>query len=125
MPLAQAVAAEDVDVPAVQSINLNRRELAEQERITRATILFFSMAEGTTERVAVPEAGNWYVVQLDNIETPELALDSEDVANTAAQLSQVIGDEYLQQFINGAERSVAIERNDAGIDAVRTGLISR
>ncbi|VVT16599.1 peptidylprolyl isomerase [Erythrobacter sp. EC-HK427] len=125
MSLAQAVAAEEVDVPAVQSINLNRRELAEQERITRATILFFSMAEGTTERVAVPEAGNWYVVQLDNIETPELALDSEDVANTAAQLSQVIGDEYLQQFINGAERSVAIERNDAGIDAVRTGLISR
>lgn len=125
MTMAEAVAEEDVDLPAPRDLNLNRRELAEQERITRATILFFSMAEGTTERVSVPEAGNWFVVTLDNIETPELALDSEDVAQTAAQLSQVIGDEYIVQFINGAESSVSVERNDAGIDAVRNGLISR
>lgn len=122
MSMAEAVAAEEVDLPATQSLNLNRRELSQQERITRATILFFSMAEGTTKRVAVPEAGNWYVVTLDEIITEELALDSEDVAQTAASLSQVMGEEYIVQFITGAERVVTVERNEDGIEAVRNQL---
>lgn len=125
MSMAEAVAAEDVDLPAPQTLDLNRREMAEQGRITRWMILFFSMAEGTTKRVEVPEAANWVVLSLDNIETPTLALDGEEVATASSDLSRFLGDEYIVQFINGAERAVGIERNDAGIDSVRASLTNR
>ncbi|WP_340587628.1 peptidylprolyl isomerase [Erythrobacter alti] len=120
--LAEAVAAEEVELPSPQNLRINRRELAQQGQITRATILFFSMAEGTVERVAVPEASQWYVVSLEDIETAELDEDSQDFVNTAAQLSEALGQEYVEQFVTAAEAAVEIERNEAGIEAVRALL---
>ena len=122
MSFADALAEEDVDLPAPRELNLNRRELAEQGDVTRATILFFSMAEGTAKRVAVPDASRWFVVELDEIDTPDLAIDSEEVANLSQQLSQVLGDEYVAQFVRGAESTLEVDRNDDGIDAVRRQL---
>ena len=122
MSFADALAEEDVDLPSPRELNLNRRELAEQGDVTRATILFFSMAEDTAKRVAVPDASRWFVVELDEIDTPDLAIDSEEVANLSQQLSQVLGDEYVAQFVRGAESTLEVDRNDDGIDAVRRQL---
>ncbi|AKQ42230.1 peptidyl-prolyl isomerase [Aurantiacibacter atlanticus] len=120
--LADAVREEEVSLPAAQPLRLNRQQLAEQGQINRATILFFSMAEGTAKRVAAQENGSWFVVQLDNIETGELAADSPQVQGTAAQLSSALGDEYVAQFVAAAQSSLEIERNETGIDAVRAQL---
>ena len=120
--LAEAVRQEEAALPSPQSLRLNRRELAEQGRVTRANILFFSMAEGTAKRVATPEASIWYVVQLDEIQTPDLAEDDPLVAQTAQQLTASVGEEYVQQFVAAAQGELDIERNEAAIDAVRTSL---
>lgn len=122
MSLADAVREEDVALPAPQSLTLNRRQLEQQQQITRATILFFSMAEGTVERVAVQETSRWFVVEVEEIETAELAADDPEVLNVARQLSGTLGEEYVQQFVAAAQASLDVERNETGIDAVRAQL---
>ena len=120
--LAEAVREEEADLPPTQDLRINRRELAQLGQINRATILFFSMAEGTVERVALQEGNQWFVVKLDEIETAQLDEESEDLAATIAQLSDALGQEYVEQFVAAAEAAIEVERNDAGIDAVRTQL---
>ncbi len=122
---AEAVAEEGVPLVRPQTLTLNRQELAESGQVNRATILFFSMAEGTTERVSVQEIDSWFVVKLDEIQTPELAETEEGRAiidGTAQRLSIALGEEYVEQFVAAAERSLEVERNDAGINAVRDQL---
>ena len=120
--LAEAVAAEEVALPAPEPLRLNRRQLAEEGNLSRATLLFFTMAEGTAKIVNLPEASTWFVLQLDEIETAELAQDDPVVANTPRQLAEAAGEEYLQQFLAAAESSMEIELNSVGIEAVRASL---
>ncbi|WP_271077767.1 peptidylprolyl isomerase [Aurantiacibacter sp. MUD61] len=125
MSLADAVAAEDVSLPAPDRLSLNRQELAASGQVNRATVLFFSMAEGTAKRVSVEETNSWFVVQLNEIQAPDLS-DTEEgraqIENTMRQLSDQLGEEYVAQFVAGAEASLDIERNEDGINAVRDQL---
>ena len=120
---AQAMARESATLPPAQELRISRRELEDVGEVTRATILFFSMAEGTTKRVAVQEQDRWFVVQLDDIQTQDLADDDPLIAGTAQQLAQNAGDEWVQQFMRAAEASLTIERNEDGISAVRQALL--
>ncbi|GGD51992.1 peptidylprolyl isomerase [Erythrobacter arachoides] len=121
--LADAVAQETASLPATQALRISRRQLQELGQVTRATILFFSMAEGTVERVAVQEQNQWFVVALEDIEVPQLAANDQLVEATRTQLSQSLGNEYVEQFVAAVENAVDVERNDAGIDAVRQSLL--
>ena len=121
--IADAVRQEETALPAPQTLRLNRQQLAQQGQVTRATVLFFSMAEGTVKRVAGEGAGVWYVVQLDEIEAPDLAEDDPLIAQTQQQLAATVGEEYVEQFVAAAEAALEIERNEAGIDAVRQQLV--
>lgn len=120
--LAEAVAAEDVDLPSPERLQINRRELSEQGQLTRASLLFFSMAEGTTKRVEVPETSTWFVLQLDEIQSPEMAEDDPVLVSTGQQLAQATGEEYLQQFLAAAEESFEVETNTVAVEAVRALL---
>ena len=121
-PLAEAVAAEDVSLPAPETLRINRRQLAEQGQLSRASLLFFSMAEGTAKRVRVPEANTWFVMALDEIQTAELDEGDPVIASTRQQLAQAAGEEYLQQFLSGAEDFFEVDINEAATDAVRAQL---
>ncbi len=120
--LAQAVAAEDVALPAPQPLRLNRQQVAQQGQVTRATLLFFSMAEGTAKRVRQDEASTWFVLQLDEIQTPQIDDDGPLFASIQSQLGEAAGSEYLEQFLGAAEESFEVEMNDVAIDAVRAQL---
>ncbi|MWV27939.1 peptidylprolyl isomerase [Aurantiacibacter rhizosphaerae] len=120
--LAEAVAAEDVALPAPQPLRLNRQQVAQQGQVTRASLLFFSMAEGTVKRVRQEETSAWLVIELDEIETPDIAEDGPLFASIQQQLGEAAGSEYLEQFLEAAEASYDVELNDAAIDAVRTQL---
>ena len=84
--------------------------------------LFFSMAEGTTKKLEGPADAGWYVVRLDDIETPEADASDPLVLATLRQLSQVSSGEYLEQFVNAAKGEVGVERNEAAINAVAAQL---
>jgi peptidyl-prolyl cis-trans isomerase D len=120
--LAEAVAAENKPVPAAQSIDLNREQLAQQGRVPSELALFFSMAEGTVKKLEAPADAGWFVVQLADVEAPQIAADDPIVLATLQQLSQVTSNEYIEQFVGAAEREVGVERNQTAIDAVTAQL---
>ena len=119
--LAQAVAAEDVDLPAPQPLRLNRQQVAQQGQVTRATLLFFSMAEGTQSAFARMKPALWFVLQLDEIQTPQIDDDGPLIASIQSSWRGA-GSEYLEQFLGAAEESFGVEMNDVAIDAVRAQL---
>lgn len=113
--LAAAVAAEQVSLPGVAPLRLSRQEIERQPRVTRPTILFFSMAKGTTKALEVAEAGAWYVVQLSDVQTQSVPANNPRVAAQRAQLAQLLPDEYTQQFIAAMRREVDVEIDDDAV----------
>lgn len=116
--LAAAVAAEQVRLPGVTPLNLSRREIEQQQRVTRPTILFFSMAKGTTKALEVPEAGAWYVINLADVQTENVPANNPRVEAQRAQLRQLLPDEYTQQFIAAMRREVDVEIDDDAVAAL-------
>ncbi|RIV90677.1 peptidylprolyl isomerase [Aurantiacibacter xanthus] len=116
--LAAAVAAETAKLPQPQNVTLNRRELAQQQQVTPTTMLFFSMAEGTTKRIEQGPSSAWFVVSLDKITTPEIANDDPLVAATRQQLSRNAGEEYTEQLVRAIQQSLKVETNQSAVDAV-------
>jgi peptidyl-prolyl cis-trans isomerase D len=80
------------------------------------------MAEGTVKKLEAPANAGWYVVRLDEIETPEIAEGDPIVLATMRQLGQVTSNEYLEQFVAAAKREVGVERNETAINAVAAQL---
>ena len=123
--LAAAVAAENKPLPAVQDINLNREQLAQQGNVPSELALFFSMAEGTAKKLEGPANAGWFVMRVDEVEAPQVAANDPLVMATLQQLSQVTRDEYVAQFVSAAKREVGVERNEPAIDAVAAQLTGR
>ena len=120
--IAEAVAAEEVSLPAPQRLDVNRQELAQLGNVPSSMALFFSMAEGTVKKLEAPADGGWYVVQLDEIVPGQVAPDDPMVLATLQQLGAVTAEEYVAQFVTAAQREVGVERNQTAIDAVAAQL---
>ena len=123
--LAAAMRAEKVPLPSPDAINLSREELARAGQVPAPLALLFSMAEGTVKQLAAPGNAGWFVVALEEVEAPQLAADDPLVSDTAAQLGQIMSEEYLDQFVRAVESEVGIERNQVAIDAVIAQLTGR
>ena len=123
--LAEAMRAEDVELPAPDQVDLSRQEISQQGQVPPVLALLFSMAEGTVKRLEAPAGTGWFVVALNDIVTPELEAEDPIVAATDRQLESVLAEEYLQQFIRAVETQVGIERNQVAIDAVVAQLTGR
>jgi peptidyl-prolyl cis-trans isomerase D len=122
MTLAAAVAAENKPLPPPQAINLNRQQLSAAGRVPAELALFFSMAERTTKKLAVPNDAGWFVMRLDDIDAPQVAANDPLVLQTMNELAQALGQEYVRQFVTATQKEVGVERNQNAIDAVRRQL---
>ena len=122
--LADALAAEETRLPPPQQINQTREELARQQnqRVPAPLALFFSMAQGSTKKLAAPRDIGWYVVDLDDIQVGTIEDDDPLVAQARSDLGQAVGGEYVDQLVNAMRNSLGVERNEAAIEAVRKQL---
>lgn len=123
--MAEALAAEDVALPPAENVALGREELAQMPQVPPVLALFFSMAEGTVKRLEGPNSAGWFVVQLDDIETPDIEANDPLIATTMQQLGQAAGDEYTQQLVAALGDEVGMERNEAAIEALATQLVGQ
>ncbi len=116
--LAEAVAAEEVRLPAPESLSLSRQDLARGGEVPRPLALMFSMAQGTTKRLESPESQAWFVIALDEIDVPEIAGDAPLVQQARTELARTVGEEYAGQFVAAVQDEVEVERNQTAIDVV-------
>ena len=123
--LREAVQAEDVRLPAPQPLNLTRQQVAEMGQLPPPVALYFSMAEGTVKRLANRQNLAWVILNLDDIQTPELADDDPIIAATVQQLQSALGEEYTAQYVAAARAGTDVEVNRVAVDAVARQLTGR
>ena len=123
--LAEAIAAEDVSIPAPESVNLSREELARlgNARVPAAFALFFAMAEGTTKKLEGSGDQGWYIVQLDDISLGKLEENDPLIGQARTQIAQGWSGEYTEQLLAAMRAEVGVERNSDAIEAVRRQLL--
>ncbi len=118
--LAAAMGEEETQLPPVDELNINRQQLlAQGQQIPPALALMFSMAEGTTKRLEAPNDLGWFVVDLTDIETPEIAANDPIIVTSRQQLRGAIGDELAQQLTRAMRQELGVETNSAALEAVK------
>lgn len=127
-PLSKAMADAKVRLPAPESINSTRANLAtqsQQGRVPPPLTLMFSMAEGTAKTLKAPQNQGWFVVNLTNIDPGDASGKADLLTATKTQFKNVFGNEYTEQFINAMKADVGVKRNDNALTTVRNQLLGR
>lgn len=105
-----------------QGISLPRQQLAAQQQVPPPVQLLFSMAEGTTKRLADPQRRGWFVVALSDIEPGKIAPNDPLLASIGDRLGQASGREYAEQLTRAMRREVGVEKNADAVKALATRL---
>ncbi|MBF6602651.1 MAG: SurA N-terminal domain-containing protein [Sphingorhabdus sp.] len=126
--LSKALADTNVRLPAVESINSTRANLATQSQkgqVPPPLTLMFSMAEGTAKTLKAPQNQGWFVVSLTNIDPGDASKQTDLLRATSTQFKNVFGNEYTDQFINAMKADVGIKKNDKALSALRSQLMGQ
>lgn len=121
---ADALRAENEPRFQVRPVDLSRRELLAQRgrEVAPPLVLLFSMAKGSTKLLEAPQNVGWYLVDLEEVETGEIAADDPVIAQTRRQFASTLADEYRRQLTRAISKNVGIERNEDAIESVRRQL---
>jgi len=121
---ADALRAEEEPRFQVQPVELSRRELLAQRGrgIAPPLVLLFSMAQGSTKLLEAPQDIGWYLVDLEEVETGDIASDDPVIAQTRQQFAPTLAEEYRRQLTRAIRDEVGVERNEDAIEAVRRRL---
>ena len=121
--LQQAMRAENARLTGVRQVTLPRQQLeARGGNVEPPLVLMFSMAQGTAKKLEAQADAGFYVVALDEIEPGEVAQDDPQLPALRAQLSNLAGQEYIDQLRIAMREAVGVERNDVAIEAVERSL---
>lgn len=122
-PMAEAIKAASVPLPAPQAIDLPRAALNQmQGQVPAPLALLFAMAKGTHKRLEGPNQAGWFVVSVKDIVLGDVKRGDQVFTQAARSFSADAGDEYAQQLRLAIRKEVGVERNEAGIKAVRDQL---
>jgi peptidyl-prolyl cis-trans isomerase D len=120
--LSDALRSAGAAAASIQSVDAKRQDLFASGRVTPPLALLFSMAEGSTKRLAAPGRAGWYVVRLDDIEPGQVAANDPGLPGLARELGQSTGREYAEQFRRALRDELGVERNPPAVRAVRERL---
>lgn len=122
-PLAEALKLAGAALPAPQAVDLPRQALTQmQGQVPAPLALMFAMAKGSNKRLEGPNNGGWYVVSLKDIVLGQVKRGDQIFQQAARSFGQDAGGEYAEQLRLAIRKDVGVQRNDAGIKAVRDQL---
>lgn len=125
MPLAQAVAAAGLKLPAIRPLEAARADLARDPNGAPPPLaLLFSMASGTAKLLEAPNDLGWYVIRLDRIVPGDARRQPQVAVAAQRELAQLLGREYVQQFTTAIRRQIGVKRDAKAIAEVRAALTS-
>lgn len=121
--IADAMKKTGLTLPALQPLDAVRGQLAQAGmQIPPPVRLMFSMAAKKAKMTEAPNGGGYWVVWLDEITPGDARNDKALIAQTRGGLTQVIGAEYLEQFVAAARKSIGVKRDEAAIARVKAQL---
>ncbi|WP_447724959.1 SurA N-terminal domain-containing protein [Sphingomonas koreensis] len=122
-PIADAMKKTGLALPPLQPLDAVRGQLAQSGmQVPPPVRLMFTIAAKKAKMTEAPNGGGYWVVWLDEIQPGDAAANKELVAQTRNGLSQVVGAEYLEQFVAAARKSVGVKRDDAAIARLKAQL---
>lgn len=86
--------------------------------------MLFAMAPGSVKTLPLGQDRGYFVVQLDGIKRGDAGSDKALVNQVRDQLSDVVGQEYGQQFERAVEKQLGVKRNANAIASVQRALSS-
>jgi peptidyl-prolyl cis-trans isomerase D len=114
-----------VALPPLKPLSAVRRDLAKPGQPPQPELsALFGLAPGKARRIDAGEARGWLIVTLGSVTPGDPAKDPSVVPQLRSQLTQVLGDEYQQQFTNAIRAGVKIKRNDKALAKLRGDLLS-
>jgi peptidyl-prolyl cis-trans isomerase D len=123
--MAAAMATLGATLPPVDDVDMTREELAKRfnGKPPLPLRVLFSMAKGSIKLIGAPRNRGWYILDLNAVTPGQIEPTDPRLAGLVKDMSESTGREYTDQLIGAMAEEVGVERNDAGIRAVRTSLI--
>lgn len=123
-PMDAAAKLAGAALPPIQPLNTSREALAAmQGRVPAPLALLFSIAKGTTRKVAAPNEAGWLLVELDSIVPGQVAANDPLIQQAQTELAKATGHEYEEQLRAAIAREVGSTRSATAIRAVRSNLV--
>jgi peptidyl-prolyl cis-trans isomerase D len=123
MPLAQAVAAAGVQLPAFRPINMQRMEMSRGgQQVPPPLIALFSLPQGRARIQAAPGGQGWFVIHHEQRTPGDASTQPQLIATTRTEFNNSSAEEMAQQFARALEMRVGVTRNDEAIAATRRRL---
>lgn len=111
-PLATALRESGLKVPPPQPLESTRAQLnANANAVNPVLAMLFSLRQGSARALNSPENRGWVVVKVDRVIAGDARKQPQVVRATRADIGNVIGAEYAQQFTNAVAAHVGVKRN--------------
>jgi peptidyl-prolyl cis-trans isomerase D len=122
---ALAFAEAGVRLPPVQQLSATRRDLARQgQQVPPALSMLFSLPRGKARLLDAGEARGWFIVYLDKIVPGDASKEAGLAQAVKGQFTQIMGDEYAQQFVASMRAQASVKRNDGALAKLKSELMT-
>jgi peptidyl-prolyl cis-trans isomerase D len=123
--MAAAMATLGATLPPVDRVDMTREELNGRfnGKPPLPLRVLFSMAKGSIKLIGAPRNRGWYLLDLNEVIPGKIDPTDARLASLVKQLNEWTAAEYSEQLVGAMAAEIGVERNDAGIRAVRTGLL--
>jgi peptidyl-prolyl cis-trans isomerase D len=124
--LQAALAAANVQGGLIETINGTRADLSrEGQPVSPPLSLMFAMKKGTAKMLQGGGNRGWYVVYLTDVIKGDASGNAEMLTARKQEMSAILQQEYGAQLIAAAAKDVGVEKNEDGINELRTRLTNR
>ena len=125
-PLQTALAAAAIKGAQVERLSGTRADISrEGQPVPPPLSMMFAMKKGTAKILAAGGDRGWYVVHLNDIIKGDARGNLPMLMARKQELSGILQQEYAAQMIVSAAKNADVEKNEGGIEELRTRLTKR
>lgn len=125
-PLEAALAAANIKGAQVERLTGTRADISrEGQPVPPPLSLMFAMKKGTAKIVQAGGDRGWYVVYLTDVIKGDASGNKPMLLARKQELTGVLQQEYAAQMITSAAKNAGVEKNEDGIEELRTRLTNR
>jgi peptidyl-prolyl cis-trans isomerase D len=125
-PLQTALAAAAIKGAEVERLSGTRADISrEGQPVPPPLSMMFAMKKGTAKILAGGGDRGWYVVHLNDIIKGDARGNVPMLMARKQELSGILQQEYAAQMIVSAAKDAGVEKNEGGIEELRTRLTNR